>query len=1101
MFAKSLLVSHNGVDMFTCGNWASPCRTIRYAVTISTSGDDVLIKNVQNKPYEECESYQQSLTAIKINKSLSFIGVNGTAVIQCKRRSELFIISSSTSNSTRIAVFNLVLSTANTLIRCEDGSKFELLLRHCFFEYYQAAVATKLASICSMNIVNCTFRASNYPSIVTSCSNLTARIFGSTFLSSSVSLRTFSASKSGVRSQFTEVFISHCVFYGQQKHMCSALLRISPRSAVVSITVELSAFKNHKGNCEEVSTVDIYGGEIGKRIQTMIKLNKLLFENNYCTGAMIRLIPIYVRGTAFKVSITNSIFKNSTAALYLTFNSKEALRVSGPSLVLRNNTFFKTYKATSNTWSNIILGSGKYTISLCNFITNSGGNNPYDAVVRVTSSRNAAVVIFENCYFENSQAKLSSTQIFAENRDKLFFHNNNTFNISRLDKERSIITFATNKPSGNRNLRLRGDLKVLCPYGYVIASNKYCHEARNNKYIECAYFSVSCKLCPRNTYSVTRAVLHNNVTNEIHCRNCVDGGQCFQGLLTAKPNFWGYKTNQSVRFLQCPNDYCCQMNDCVSYNSCHGDRFGTICGQCPDSMSESLFSTDCIPNQKCGNILVWPMVLSLCTCYLLFFLYHEEIVKLITKIVFVPRRVAQNSNQPPSGYCSSKSSGMLKVLFYYYQVVHLLRNSVGSDKNKTFVHEIENIFSSVFNFVVVGISSIKCPILNLHPVEKQIFLQSMGFALLGMLFILYILTCIPFLLNCLRRFKSQVLGSHISVTPRNQTRGAAFASRIISAFTYISLLMYSSSTKLSLSLLHCVPFGNRVVLFLDGNINCYQTFQYFLLAYMISSIIPFCLVPVLGSYLLKFGLIGVSQYCVASIFPLPFCCFWMYLFLRDLIYKKRYVSLESDHDVITGSESCEGIRNSEVAILSVDDNRVSILRVLLGPFRDHHSKKLFSGCPIPWEGFLTFRRLSIIIVLTFIYDNRLKKILVLTLCVAILVCHMYVKPFHNSRDNHLETASLSTHIILCGLLMIRSLCHGSEVTSYSNFALLKAFHLLESILVVLPMAIISFAVSASLFIRVVLILRRCMQFVCNLMMELGIIHVNRPQSLSFIAEQ
>ena len=96
-----------------------------------------------------------------------------------------------------------------------------------------------------------------------------------------------------------------------------------------------------------------------------------------------------------------------------------------------------------------------------------------------------------------------------------------------------------------------------------------------------------------------------------------------------------------------------------------------------------------------------------------------------------------------------------------------------------------------------------------------------------------------------------------------------------------------------------------------------------------------------------------------------------------------------------GTENYNGARNSEtVEILAVNDNRLSILQVLLGPFRDHQSHKLFRGCSIPWEGFLTFRRLSIIII----YDNRLKMILVLTLCVAILISHIYVKHFHNSRD-------------------------------------------------------------------------------------------------------
>ena len=117
-----------------------------------------------------------------------------------------------------------------------------------------------------------------------------------------------------------------------------------------------------------------------------------------------------------------------------------------------------------------------------------------------------------------------------------------------------------------------------------------------------------------------------------------------------------------------------------------------------------------------------------------------------------------------------------------------------------------------------------------------------------------------------------------------QTSGpskSSFSKRLLSAFTYISLLMYASSAQLCLSLLHCVPVGEDQVVFLDGNIKCYQTFQYFLVAYVISSILPFCLVPVLGSYLLKFGRIGVKQFCAACIFPLPFCCFWMFLLLKN----------------------------------------------------------------------------------------------------------------------------------------------------------------------------------------------------------------------------
>ena len=154
--------------------------------------------------------------------------------------------------------------------------------------------------------------------------------------------------------------------------------------------------------------------------------------------------------------------------------------------------------------------------------------------------------------------------------------------------------------------------------------------------------------------------------------------------------------------------------------------------------------------------------------------------------------------------------------------------------------------------------------------------------------------------------------------------------------------MYSSSTQLCLSLLDCVRVGDKQVLFIDGNVKCYQTFQLFLVAYVVLSILPFCLVPVLGSYLLKLDRISTSQFCIACIFPLPFCCYWAYLLLKDS--PLRYNTVEQDGDVTTQQRSTDGI-SSGTAILSI----------LLGPFRRHDAVFRFSASFLPWEGLLIFR--------------------------------------------------------------------------------------------------------------------------------------------------
>ena len=324
-----------------------------------------------------------------------------------------------------------------------------------------------------------------------------------------------------------------------------------------------------------------------------------------------------------------------------------------------------------------------------------------------------------------------------------------------------------------------------------------------------------------------------------------------------------------------------------------------------------------------------------------------------------------------------------------------------------------------------------------------------------------------------------------SITARNEDRTYAskltISQRIVSAFTYISLLMYASSTKLCISLLHCVPVGDSEVLFLDGHIKCYQTFQYFLLAYLVSSILSFCLVPVLGSYLLKFGRIGVKQFCTACIFPLPFCCFWLYLLL-----KKRhrgnmgiYSTIEeNDNATEQGNNETHSIGNEEIASARIDtDESISkksesaIISVFLGPFRSHQAFWCFPSSRIPWEGFLIFRRLVLIIVLTFVYDIELRLFLALTLCVGILLVHTFVNPFQQQRDNVLESFSLGTHVIICGSTLTKALYYGEDYSSSLNsFSLLNR---IENILVIAPLCLIMIYVIISIIIKLVFGVKLC----------------------------
>jgi hypothetical protein len=146
---------------------------------------------------------------------------------------------------------------------------------------------------------------------------------------------------------------------------------------------------------------------------------------------------------------------------------------------------------------------------------------------------------------------------------------------------------------------------------------------------------------------------------------------------------------------------------------------------------------------------------------------------------------------------------------------------------------------------------------------------------------------------------------------------------------------------------------------------------------MISSILPFCLVPVLGSYLLTSGRIGVKQFCAACIFPLPFSCFWMYLLLKDCRCgnQGRYNTKEENDNAVRSeqdNEETQSLGSEEITFTSSTDrnettstrsepavctdsneptstrSESAILSVLLGPFRPHPTFMCFPSSHIPW---------------------------------------------------------------------------------------------------------------------------------------------------------
>ena len=209
-------------------------------------------------------------------------------------------------------------------------------------------------------------------------------------------------------------------------------------------------------------------------------------------------------------------------------------------------------------------------------------------------------------------------------------------------------------------------------------------------------------------------------------------------------------------------------------------------------------------------------IITLLVLYLIFFLYHKEIVDLLRRNVFSKRLLflfrRRNEEQNTDGNASS-SSGTIKIFFYYYQVCDLLRNSVRSPNESGLTQTFDNTISGITRIVLVHLPSFNYPFKNLRPVPKIVLLHSVGYCLLAFLCLLYMLSKLFVTFGRLKRAGSWRRALRYVKISGNQERSPSkflFSQRLASAFTYISLLMYASSAQLCFSLL---PYQLAVTMF------------------------------------------------------------------------------------------------------------------------------------------------------------------------------------------------------------------------------------------------------------------------------------------------
>ena len=702
----------------------------------------------------------------------------------------------------------------------------------------------------------------------------------------------------------------------------------------------------------------------------------------------------------------------------------------------------------------------KTTINKCHF----EGNNAMAMGGTLYSALRSADIQLLNVVFESSKEK-----------EKRAIDGDIVFCLSKLHMQNT--TVRIKKPINERNvfyvhndvIVIDGNSSFHCTKGFltVVMSIKS-SPLIDGKF---SLFSMLCRTCEYDHYSVAESSFENLKINNPPWFPCPPDGVCRRGISIPKDNFWGYQVNASSRitYIQLPIGYGCTGAECKTYDSCAANRESVMCGKCKKGHSEHILMQGCISNNYCNSKEFWLLAIGVAMSYIALFLYKAEIFSFfkgqlsrmcsrnggttesekedsVAEDVYVGLKNDMShenvTNAEPvsvnfrnSDGSGNLGSGLLKIAFYFYQIEIILHEDI-SNKDNILMKQLQQLTRSFFNFnFLATYDSNLCAFSSTTPVIKvlvRIGLISMVFMGLGIIIIITkLLEKIP-----IERFASFC---------------GRLSERALSASFEIFVLVYGVNMMSAWKLLNCVALNNEKRLLIQGDIHCYQPWQYIIMSVCILWALPYCIFIFILPKMLLQKETGRSGIFLGCLFPLPF--------LIRAVYKRV---------LLTPFAALENVSNDPVL--------QRILHSLIAPFMKSKRSREY----LWWEGVYIFRRLFLICIVRFVHDPIARIQLMVHVQVLFLLHHVHCKPFKRRFLNHLETASLTILVTFSSISALNVYDYSYGITQQDSSIILVIFSWLRlSIMIAIPcIAAVVFVVPfvswfARLVIKLVFSLKLC----------------------------
>ena len=437
---------------------------------------------------------------------------------------------------------------------------------------------------------------------------------------------------------------------------------------------------------------------------------------------------------------------------------------------------------------------------------------------------------------------------------------------------------------------------------------------------------VKCATCVPNEYSLTNSLkVHKllqttqskeHLYQKAFCQSCPTGAIC-NGFIKVLDNYWGAKNvDDSLEVFPCPRGYCCSQisTPCVSHNTCHQGREGTLCGRCKVGFVQSFLDENCIPkgSRKCNITLFIVYVILVSLMYTLGLTFLPEIVTSLKRIrctrvcqktestkekgevydMIMMRRTGTLIDTKPV----VPLSAVLTQIVFFFQLASLVHIEILQHGTEHTTQESDIIFThllfDVFNFRFTVYRNV-CPTDEMTFVLKLFIDLALKMTTLVNVLLIYIFYKALTIIWCHRqtsrsnRSRAEVMRmSTVSTTSQcltdtpsltdgtsivvpNET-SLAFTSQLKIGFLKLLKLNFTSTALILLQLVHCEKIHDQLHLYVSGNYVCYVWWQWFIMVILlpIMAMFPFSFGKALDK--LKDGKISTNVFLLSCVIPFAF---------------------------------------------------------------------------------------------------------------------------------------------------------------------------------------------------------------------------------------